>query len=99
MATCGYIFYWYKGKNLGLAIGLIPFCGLIASAANFATSPMLYNVGKSLALPAWVASIYCAATVVGGMIAVIITNYAEGKRYVPVKLYQSNNFDRNKKKQ
>ena len=84
MTVTGYIYYWYKGRSMGMPVAIVTVVGLLASAFCYMTTPMLYNIHKTLAIPLWAAFSYCSLAMLCGVAVAIITKLGETRGWVPV---------------
>ncbi len=58
-------------------MAIFAFGALVASAACYLTSPILYNVHHQLALPLWVAFVFCSVSFLCAIAVLTITYYGE----------------------
>ena len=68
-----------------MPMAIFAFIDLVASAGCYLTSPILYNVHNELALPLWVAFVFCSVSLICAFVALAITYYGETHGMVRVR--------------
>jgi hypothetical protein len=81
---CGYLYFWYDGKNLGFPIAWTVVSCLATSAISYLAMPLLYTWGGSLALPFCTSFVICCLGFFCGLSAGIITKLEERRGLVKV---------------
>lgn len=87
MAICGYLYFWYQGKDLGFPMAVVTLGDLLASALSYLATPFLYNVNNQLALPLWVGFLFCSLGFICGLLAGVVTKYGESKGVIKEQVF------------
>lgn len=82
----GFIYYWYKGKNMGFPMSVIECFSLLSSVVCYLLMPQLYNVYSSLALPLWIGFVLCTLGLGCSFYIYRLTNNAENSGVVHVRV-------------
>ncbi len=77
VAISGFLYYWYKGKRLGTPMALVTIASLLSSSACYLLTPIIYNINHELALPMWLAFLFCVVAFGCGLLVRYLTIYGE----------------------
>ena len=75
----GYLTFWFRPQDLGLAFAILHTIGRLGTAAHFVLMPPLYALSRSLALPMWTAFGIYGASMLLCLVVVWLSQVAEEK--------------------